>query len=108
MGAQMLPADYVLVFAVVVITCANFYYGPRITQDRIAMQWGLDGKPTWYAPKRAYLWGILVFVIFIRGVIWAFVTYAPQTVHGLQTGIIGFAVIVAAVHIFVLRAAVRN
>jgi apolipoprotein N-acyltransferase len=102
---NVLPADYVLIAAVALIACANLYYGPRIPQKRIAMQWGLDGKPTWYAPKSAYLWGILAFVILVRAMIWAFVTYAPQTVHGLGAGIISFAITVALAHIFILKRA---
>ena len=28
----------------------NLYFGPRIMSDRVVMQWGLDGRPNWYAP----------------------------------------------------------
>jgi hypothetical protein len=82
----MRPADCVLIAAVLGMICANLYYGPRITQSRIAMQWGLDGNPTWYAPKGLFLWGDLVFVAFVRFMIWGFETYAPQTVHGAMWG----------------------
>ena len=103
----MFPADDVLIAAVVLMVCANLYYGARIACDRIAMQWGLDGKPTWHAPKRLYLWGSLVFVALVRFVIWLFATYDPQHVHGVNAGIVAFAVIEAAVHVFILKMAVR-
>jgi hypothetical protein len=54
----MLSADYVLIAAVLLMVCANLYYGPRVARDRIAMQWGFDGNPTWYAPKRLYISGV--------------------------------------------------
>jgi hypothetical protein len=69
------------------------------------MQWGFDGKPTWYAPKQVALWGMVLFMLAIRFFIWLASTYAPQSVHGLEPGIVGFSVITAAVQIFVLKMA---
>jgi hypothetical protein len=57
----MLAADYLFWLAVASIVAANLYYGPRIKGDRVARQWGWDGKPTWYAPKATALWGMVAF-----------------------------------------------
>ena len=31
-------------------------YGREITAPRIPMQWGTDGRPTWFAPRLVGLW----------------------------------------------------
>ncbi|NUR13496.1 MAG: hypothetical protein HOQ20_16875 [Bradyrhizobium sp.] len=35
--------------------CA-IHYGRQITSRRIPMQWGTDGRPTWFAPRLIGLW----------------------------------------------------
>jgi hypothetical protein len=47
---SLLSAGYVFVAATVIVIGCNFYFGPRIKRERVAMQWGSDGKPTWHAP----------------------------------------------------------
>ncbi len=47
----MLAADLVFLVAVGFMIACNLYFEPRIKNDRVAMQWGLDGKPTWSAPS---------------------------------------------------------
>jgi hypothetical protein len=101
----MLPADYVFGAAVALVAGCNFYFGSRIKRERVAMQWGSDGKPTWYAPKWLAMWGMVPFMVAIRLFIWLVSTYAPQSVHGAELGIVGFSVVVAASHIFVLKMA---
>jgi hypothetical protein len=101
----MLPADYVFGSAVALVVACNFYFGPRIERERIAMQWGSDGEPTWYAPKWLAMWGTVFFMVAVRLFIWLVSTYTPQIVHGVQLGIIGFSVVVAATHLFVLKKA---
>ena len=103
----MLPADYVFGAAVTVVVGCNLYFGPLIKREGVAMQWGTDGKPTWYAPKWVALWGTASFMLATRLFIWLASTYAPQTVHGAQLGIVGFAVIATATHIFILKMAER-
>jgi hypothetical protein len=103
----MLPADYIFVAAVAIVVGCNLYAGPRIKRERVAMQWGFDGKPTWYAPKWAALWGMVPFMLSIRLFIWLASTYAPQNVHGAELGIVLFSVIVTGAHIFVLKMAER-
>ena len=103
----MLAADYVVWPALAFIVVANLYYGPRIKSDRMAMQWALDGKPTWYAPKAMALWGIVAFALAVRLLIWAAMTYVPDKVNGAEIGLLLFSIIVVAVHLLMLRAAAR-
>ena len=85
----MLTADYAFVAALGFVIGCNLYFAPRITSDCIAMQWGFDGKPTWYAPKELALWGMVAFMLAVRLFIWLASTYAPEHVHGVQVGILG-------------------
>ena len=101
-------SDYVFWTAVILMAAASLYLGPRIRSNRVAMQWGLDGKPTWYAPKALGLWGLVAFALAVRWLIWALATYAPDRVHGADVAVLLFSVIVAAAHLFTLRTAARN
>jgi hypothetical protein len=103
----LLAADYVFGAAVALVVGCNLYYGPRIKCERVAMQWGFDGKPTWYAPKWLALWGMVFFMLAIRLFIWLASTYAPQSVHGVELGIVGISATVTAAHIYVLKMAER-
>jgi hypothetical protein len=98
-------ADYVFSAAVAVVVGCNLYFGPRITRERVAMQWRSDGTPTWHAPKWVALWAMVLFMLAVRLTIWLASTYAPQSVHGADLGIVLFSVIVAAAHVLVLRMA---
>ncbi|MCK1521359.1 MULTISPECIES: DUF1648 domain-containing protein [unclassified Bradyrhizobium] len=101
----MLPADYVFGFALAMVGALNFYFGPRIEGERIAMQWDPNGQPTWYAPKRLAMWGMIAFMAAVRLLIWLASTYAPQHVHGAELGIVIFSLIAAGSHLFVLTKA---
>ena len=103
----MLSADYVFWPAVALVVMASLYYGPRITSERMAMQWGLDGKPTWHAPKAVGLWAMVVFALAVRLFIWAAMTYAPDRVRGPEIAVLLLSFIMVAVHLFMLRAAMR-
>jgi Protein of unknown function (DUF1648) len=103
----VLGADIVFAVAVGFVVACNLYFHRRIG-DRIAMQWGVDGKPTWYAPKWIALWGMVVFMIAVRAIIWAAMTYYPEKVHGPETGVFGFAIIAAASHLFLLLKAAKS
>jgi hypothetical protein len=99
------PADYVFGAAIALVVGSNLYLGPRIKGERVAMQWGIDDKPTWCAPKRVALWGMVLFMLAIRLFVWLASTYVPQSVHQAELGLVGFSVIVTAAHIFVLKMA---
>ncbi len=101
----MSAADYVFGAAVALVVGCNLYFGPRIKRERLAMQWRSDGTPTWYAPKWVALWGMVLFMLAVRLIIWLASTYAPQSVHGAELGIVLFSLTVAAAHIFVLKMA---
>jgi hypothetical protein len=103
----MLTADIVFVAALIVMAGCNLYFAPRINADRIAMQWSFGGSQTWHAPKLMGMWGPLAFAVFVRSVIWAAQTYAPDKVHGADIGLILFSAIILAVHIVTLKIAAR-
>lgn len=104
----MHTADIIFAAAVVFVIACNLYFAPRIRSNRVAMQWGFDGKPTWYAPKRFALWGPVALMLVVRLFIWFAETYAPQYVHGVEIGIAGVGIVVAAAQLFVLRKAERT
>jgi hypothetical protein len=101
----MVPADYVFGFAIALVVGLNLYLGPRIQSERVAMQWGSTGEPTWYAPKWLAMWGMIAFMAAVRLFIWLASTYAPQHVHGAELGIVIFSLIAAGSHLFVLMKA---
>ena len=101
----MLAADFVFCAAVLIMIACNLYFGRRIKGERIPMQWGFDGRPTWSAPKQTALWGMVVFLLALRLLIWAASTYDPARVHGVEIGIIGSSVIIVATHLYTLMAA---
>lgn len=101
----MLSADYVFGFAIALVVGLNLFFGPRIASERVAMQWGPNGQPTWYAPKWLAMWGMIAFMAAVRLLIWAASTYAPQHVHGAELGIVIFSLIAAGSHMFVLMKA---
>lgn len=101
----MVPADYVFGLAIALVIGSNLYLGPRIANERMAMQWGPNGEPTWYAPKWLAMWGTIAFMVAIRLFIWLVSTYAPQHVHGAELGIVIFSLIALGSHLFVLMKA---
>jgi hypothetical protein len=104
----MLAADYVFGVAVAFVIGCNLYFESRIAGDRIAMQWGPDGKPVWYAPKRVALWGMVAFMLAVRLLIWAAMTYDPARVHGADLGLVAFSVTVAVAHVLLLIKAANS
>jgi hypothetical protein len=103
----MMIADYAFWCAIAVMAGCSLYYEPRIKSDRMAMQWGLDGKPTWSAPKAIGLWAIVGVALITRFLIWVAMTYFPQTVHGAEPGLLMSSIIFVVSHAIVLRAAMK-
>jgi hypothetical protein len=101
----MLHADYVFGLALALVVAFNLYLGPRIEGERVAMQWGHNGEPTWCAPKWLAMWGMIAFMAAVRLFIWLASAYVPQRVHGVELGIVIFSVIAAGSHLFVLMKA---
>jgi hypothetical protein len=103
----MLVANLVFWPAVAFLAGCNLYFGPRIRSGHMAMQWGLDGEPTWYAPKVVGLWGM----VGVRpcGAIadLGCLNLRPGEGSRREIGLLLFSVIVAAVHVLTLRKADR-
>jgi hypothetical protein len=102
-----MTADYVFWPTIALMAGSNLYYGARIKGTRMPMQWGLDGKPTWTAPKAIGLWLTVAIALSTRLLIWAAMTYFPQTVHGAESGLLMASIIFLASHLFVLKQAAR-
>ncbi|MDB5608827.1 MAG: hypothetical protein JWP25_5727 [Bradyrhizobium sp.] len=100
-------ADYVFWPAIAFMAGCSLYYWARIKGDRMAMQWGFDGKPTWSAPKAIGAWGTVALALFTRFLIWAAMTYFPQSVHNAESGLLMASIIFAVSHLIVLTAAAR-
>lgn len=103
----MSVADVVFCAALAAVIGINLVCSPGIKGDRVAMQWGADGKPTWSAPKAMALWWMVVFMLAVRAAIWAASTYVPEKVHGAEIGVLLFSLIAAASHAFVVAKATR-
>jgi hypothetical protein len=69
------------------------------------MQWGTNGKPTWYTLQWVAISWPKPFMIAVRSLIWLASTYDPKDVLGAELGVVLLSVISAASHIFVLRMA---
>lgn len=91
---------FIFVVALLAMVACSLYLGPRIQGDWIAMQWGFDRKPNWYAPKAIGLWTLPLLAILI----FALARYRPDLVHGVSFGLI----IIAACHLLILIAAARR
>jgi hypothetical protein len=102
----MLTADVVLVAALMVMIGATVYFAPRV-KERVAMQWGFDGKPTWHAPKLAAMWGPVAVLVIVRLLIYLAMTYTPDKVHGPEIGVLVLSIVAAGAHLFTLWKAVR-
>lgn len=103
-----MAADYAFWAAIVVMSGCSLYFSPCIANDRIAMQWGIDGTPTWYAPKFFGLWGLVILALAVRLFIWGAMTFDPERVHGADLGLLLSSVIFVASHLFILIAATRT
>ena len=103
----MSAADLVFCAALAAVIGINLVYGPRIMGDRVAMQWGTDGRPTWTAPKPVALWWMVGFMLAVRALIWAASTYFPENTHGAGIAVVLFPLIAVASHAFVVVRASR-
>lgn len=101
-------AELVFWTSIVSMIACSLYLAPRIPRDWIAMQWGLDGQPTWSAPRLIGLWGLIAFALAIRAVIWATSTWTPHLVHGADLGLTLASGIMLISHLFVLLRAAKG
>ena len=103
----MLTADTLFIAALAFVVACNLHFTPRIKTNRVAMQWGRDGKPTWHAPKWLAVWWMVVIMLLVRLIIWAAMTYTPSLVHGPEMGLVLVSIIAPAAHVIVLMRAAR-
>jgi hypothetical protein len=103
----MSSADLVFWPVVAFLALYNFYSGPRIRSDQIAMQWGSDGKAIWHAPKAIALWGMFVFALVFRLLIWILSTYVPSKVHGVELAVLIFSITFACSQVWIVRKAIQ-
>lgn len=85
-----------------VMAAANALLSPRIALQRLPMQWGIDGKPTWYAPRLAGLWGLPMLALAVRAGLYAAQIYVPDRIHNFDLGVGGFGVVMALTQLFLL------
>jgi hypothetical protein len=102
-----MQADAAFVIALFTMAGLSFYFARHIRTARVPMQWGLDGQPTWFAPRTAGLWGPLVFALLVRLLMMAAEFYAPDKVHHAEIGLLLLSVILVVAHFGFLLAVRR-
>lgn len=104
----MLTADIAFWPIVIFMIGCALYFRPLIKSPRMAMQWGFDGKPTWTAPTALGIWSMVAIAFFIRLLVWLGMTFMPDKVHRPEEGLLVSSVILAVVHVWMLRRAARQ
>ncbi len=88
--------------------------GRRFPADaRIPMQWGLDGKPTWTAPRGIGLWFAPILAVIVLGFVAVVLRQAaPTTEATAAAGPVTVQIVVAAsfvgAHFLHLRSVLRR
>jgi len=102
------PALAVFVVALIAIAAASRYFGQRIRIQEIPMQWGSDGRPTWFAPRIIGLWWMLYFAVAVGVGLLALAHFATGARAGnLWLTVMLFSVIATAVQVWHLNAVMR-
>lgn len=104
----MLTADLAFWPIIAFMVGCVFYFKPHIKSPRMAMQWGLDGKPRWSAPTAFGIWSMVAVACLVRLVIWLGLTFTPDKVHKPEEGLLLSSIVLAAVHVWLLRKAARQ
>jgi Protein of unknown function (DUF1648) len=92
--------------AVAAMLAAVTYFGKRITAQKIPMQWGFNGQPTWYAPKLVGLWTPICLTT-IGGPLFLVAIDSPSRAEHAAFGLIVFSLIMAIAYGVHLAAVVR-
>ncbi len=100
-------SNLVFGLALIVMAAVSISFAGRITAPRLPMQWGFDGKPTWYAPRLVALWFSFGLAVLVRLFILVLEIYAPEKLNSAVLGVILFSVIITVIHVIHLRAAAR-
>jgi hypothetical protein len=101
-------ADTAFALAIAGMIGGSLYFGPRIDSPRMAMQWGMDGKPTSTAPKAYGVWGLVAFAATLRVLTWAATSFVPGMVHEAELGLLLASIVVAAAHLYILFMAANS
>ncbi len=102
-----MAGDVVFALAVMAMAGMSLYFGPQIRTATVPMQWGLNGRPTWFAPKLAGLWGPVGFALLVRLFMAAAASYAPDKIHHAALGLLVLSVVLPAAHFGFLLGARR-
>lgn len=104
----MLTADIAFWPIVAFMVGCSLYFRALIKSSRMAMQWGLDGKPTWTMSTALGVWTMVAIALFIRLLIWFGMTFVPDKVHRPEEGLLLSSIILAVIHVRMLRVAARQ
>lgn len=76
-----------LVVGLAFIAGCAIYYGLKIAAPRIPMQWGTNGRPTWFAPRLVGLWFSFGFTAIVSAFLLVLAHHEPQNLTGLIVAI---------------------
>jgi hypothetical protein len=100
-------SNVVFGIALVVMAAVSIHFAGRITAPKVPMQWGINGEPTWYAPRLVALWFSVGLAVLVRLFILFMEVYDPDKLHNAPIGLVLFSVIITIVHILQMSAAAR-
>jgi hypothetical protein len=103
----MMAALIALTVGLAFIAGCAIRYGREITAPRIPMQWGVNGRPTWFAPRLVGLWFSFGFTAIVSAGLLALAHYQPQKLMSL---IVAMAIVVGTnmwVQIYHLKRVIR-
>lgn len=63
-----LTANLVFLLALAAMVAATLALSARIVKPRVPLQWGANGRPSWYAPKAIGLWSTIALMLAMRAV----------------------------------------
>lgn len=89
------------------MAAVSIHFAGRTKTPMLPMQWGLNGEPTWFAPRLVALWFSFGLAVLVRLLILFMEAYNPNELHRVSLGLILFSVIITVVHIVHMGAAAR-
>lgn len=82
-GNVMMATLIALAVGLAFIAGCAIRYGREITAPRIPMQWGINGRPTWFAPRLVGLWFGFGFTAILSAGLLVLAHFQPQKLMGL-------------------------
>jgi hypothetical protein len=101
-GELQFTANLVFVLALGAMIAATLYLSTRIMKPRIPMQWGSNGKPSWYTSKAVGLWSTVALMLAMRIVFFAIEQTHPGASFGIWWVVIALAIGCAATQLLYL------